>query len=129
MEQIAGELQQAIITVLALGAALGIGWFALGRSVWASIFGENGWFSRLEKRFERVEQAQAQFADGLMEIRGEQKALRTDLKAVTAGQQQHAVQIARLEGRDEARREAAQLASAAGQSSERDGSQGGRDHD
>ena len=71
---------------------------AVGRGIWASIFGDEGWFNRLEKRFEGLETNQAGLSSGLSEIRDEQKEQRKELSRLSNVQQDHAIELAEIRG-------------------------------
>lgn len=122
-------VQTAVVTALAIAAVLAGGWAVMGRSIWKSV---KGWFSALEKRFDGLEQQQAEDR-AMAETDREAQRLRDreinhKLDAVTSEQRYHREKLeshtesiqslrertAHLEGKEEARREAAQIANAAG---------------
>lgn len=131
MNEAVAFAQQLVITVMALGAAVGVGHLFIGRKLWDKVFGKEGWFARLDSRFEALEKTQAE--DRLMadtdrraqternaEINRkmdafslEQREQRQQLAVLADNHQALALTVAKLEGKEEARAEAAQLAGAA----------------
>ena len=108
MSELVNDIQQAVITLMALGAALGVGWATVGRRAWRSVFGEDGWFARLDRRFERVEKGQAQTDEKLDKVIRDQERMGGEVRKLSDGQQAHAIAIAKLQGKEEARLEMAQ---------------------
>lgn len=121
MNEVANAAQQVIILILAIGGFLGISWMAGLKHVYASVFGEEGYFKRQDQRFERVEKHQEEAKTRSVEIAQkvdtvitEQKDMRREVKDIRDGQYSDRERIARLEGRRDAQLEAAQLANAVG---------------
>lgn len=129
MSEVWMVLSQVVASVLAVGAVLGIGWFTVGKGIWHSIVGKEGWFAKLDKRFDRIEEEQTQAKEERERDRLAQRqrdaavnrrldTLGRGVEKLTEGQQEHAVAIARLQGKEEARLEMAQGLSGAGRIAE-----------
>lgn len=131
MQDVIDAIQQIVITAGAVMAALGLGWMTVGKKIHGSIFGEDGWLHRLDQRFQTLEDSQeedrkladvdrrasaernAEVSRKMDQFSIEQREQRKQLVTLSDNHQALALTVAKLEGKEEARAEAAQLAGAA----------------